>query len=282
MAQTKKQVAKKDNTELATTVGFDMGGYGGAGMEEADKDSFAIPFLVVLQKMSPQVDEAESKYVVGAKPGMLMNSVTEELYDGKSNALVFQPVHYQRRFIHWGNKDAGGGFKGEFTPEEANELIKSGKVVSDEGRLYFVDENGNHDSDDSDLLSDTRNHFGILTNEETGEQETVLISCASSQIKKSKVLMSMLDKAKIDGPNGKMTPPTWANRIRINVVPEKNDKGSWSGIKFTADTEQRFINSQEEFDAGKDFYEQLKKGAAKADYASAADNATEKPEGDKF
>ena len=61
----------------------------GRGMEEADKDSYAIPFLAILQGLSPQIESVE-----GARPGMICNTITNELF---KECLVI-PCYYQRRF----------------------------------------------------------------------------------------------------------------------------------------------------------------------------------------
>jgi hypothetical protein len=80
--KTTKAVVKKDKIDFLADIG--------GGMEGTDKESFAIPFLKVIQKTSPEVDEADAAYNAKAKPGMLMNSVTGELFNGKTG-LTFLP-----------------------------------------------------------------------------------------------------------------------------------------------------------------------------------------------
>ena len=50
----------------------------GKGLEGADKDSFATPFLAVLQAQSPQVVDAT---IEGIKAGLFINSITNELFE---------------------------------------------------------------------------------------------------------------------------------------------------------------------------------------------------------
>lgn len=259
------QAAEEKNTAVA--LAFDMGSDAGAGMETADRDSFAIPFLTVLQKISPQVDEADAKYVEGAKGGQLFNSVTQKLYDGKTG-VIFLPCAYQRRFIHWGARGTdGGGFKGEILPEKAMAMLERGEVREIGGKLYFPEADGSVSEKKSDYLSDTRNHFGILLDTETGETMNCLLSLTSTQIKKSKQLMSLLSAVKVKGANGMVTPPTWANQVRITTVLESNDQGSWYGIRFAP---EGFVASQELYDMGKEFHRMITEGEVKANYAEAA------------
>jgi len=277
----KKDVAKKEeqNTEVAT-MDF-MYEDSGAGMETADKDSFAIPFLSVLQKISPQVDEAEAEYVEGAKAGMLLNTVTQKLYDGKTG-VIFLPCAYQRRFLRWGPRGtADGGFKGEVMPEEAARMKGAGEVIDREGRLYFPLPDGTIDDKKCDHLADTRNHFGILVEEETGEAQQVLLSLGSTQIKKSKMLMSLLNSAKVKGPKGLVTPPTWANRILLTTAQESNDKGTWHGLKVQP-TEPKFVQSKDLYDIGKAFHATITAGEAKVNYETAPGAEKSEEDGGKF
>src|SRR6267142_1183048 len=46
-----------------------LAGQSNVGMEDADRDSFAIPFLVILQKMSPQLDRNDPEYISEAREG---------------------------------------------------------------------------------------------------------------------------------------------------------------------------------------------------------------------
>lgn len=259
-----KEVALKKNTLPA---GINMGADVGKGMEGADKDAYAIPFLTIVQKMSPQVDEDDPKYIEGAKPGMLLNTVTNELFDGKDTGVHFIPCAFQRRFLRWGPRDAGGGFKGEVLPEEASQLQQNEEVQNISGRLYFPDEKGNVDEKACDYLSDTRNHFGLLITP-SGDVQQVLLSLASTQIKKSKQLMTLLDSVKLEGDNGKVTPPTWANKVLLKTIGESNDKGSWAGLRVELDG---FVDSQDLYDAGKSFHDLIARGSYEVNYDVAAE-----------
>lgn len=261
-ASTKKEVATKKEQLPAT---LDFAADAGAGMEGADKDSFAIPFLRVVQKMSPQVDEAEPEFLEGAKPGMFLNSVTNELFDGKKG-VDFYPCAYQRRFLRWGPRSGeGAGFKGEVLPEEVPGMLERGEIVEHERRLYFPNAQGEINVKTCDHLADTRSHFGIAVDSE-GNAMQVLLALTSTQIKKSKQLMSILSNVKVQGPNGKITPPTWANKIRITTVPESNDQGSWHGVKFESDG---FVTDPDLYAAGKEFHAAIASGEAKVNYAEA-------------
>lgn len=235
----------------------------GAGFEEATADAYAIPFLRVLQKGSPEVDENEGAYVKGAKAGMLYNTVTGDLFPGKEGALLV-PCHFQQRFIRWAPRGGGGGFKGEFMPDEVAAMRSNGEVAEgDDGRMYFPDEKGNVDEDECDRLQDTRNHFVLLIDSD-GIGHQALMPLASTQIKKSKQLMAMLGNRRVVVDGELKQRPTYSALLRVTTVPESNDQGSWFGVKFTleGDVEDPMIMAM-----AKEFYKVCAAGKARVDYA---------------
>ncbi|AWD92434.1 hypothetical protein [Xanthomonas phage Carpasina] len=260
---------KVQGTAMAEAPAFiDESDFQGAGFEGVDKDSYAIPFIQVLQKMSPMVDEDDPKYVDGAKAGMLYNTVTGKLYDGRKGIIVI-PSSYKRSYVRWGGRDAGGGFKGEYTPDQIEKMIETGELSQHEGRLYAPDENGKIDVKKSDYVADTRSHYVIIEDEETGETSFAVLALSSTLTKASRNLMTMLQSKKIATAAGLRTPPTYANRVRMTTVAQSNDKGSWSGVKFDL---EGLVTNKAIYEEAKSFYNQVTGGKVKADF-SKADNS---------
>ena len=114
MAQS-KAVAKQKQEDKSLMVSP----YGeediGAGFEGFTADDIAIPFINILQKLSHQVDEDDALHIDGAKAGMLFNTVTEELFDGK-DGIMFIPVHRVHSYSEWVPRDMGGGFVAQHDP----------------------------------------------------------------------------------------------------------------------------------------------------------------------
>jgi hypothetical protein len=267
--ETGKGVALKEDGALAVVdLGvMDESDFGSnAGFEGADKDSFAIPFLQILQKMSPKVDEDHAEYIPGAKAGMLFNTVTGKLYDGKTG-LHIVPCAYKRTYILWGGREGDGGYKGEFSVEEVEALrADETKLKVVDGRYYVPDADGNVHEKKSDYYSDTRSHFVIVIDPETGEYGTAILSLASSQIKSSKKLLTSLQQKKVNTARGLQTPPTFANLVKVTTAGRSNESGSWSGIEFALDG---LVTDKNVYAAAKEFYRTVVAGEVKADYAKA-------------
>ena len=85
------EVTKKSSGALAA-VNFEADAGQGLNMTQED---LALPFLKVLGQLSPECNKRDAKYVKGAEPGMIINTVTNEIYDGVKGIDVV-PVHLQK------------------------------------------------------------------------------------------------------------------------------------------------------------------------------------------
>ena len=269
-------------TELVDTSmsGVDISKYIGAGLEDAGAESFAIPFLRVLQTNSPECDEVNSKYMKGrAKPGMLLNTVTQELFDGETGAL-FIPCHYERRQLRWAPRGTGSqGFRGEVTEVEALQARAAGKLVDHEGRTYFTDD-GKVNDKKNDRLVDTRLHFGLVMSA-NGAPAQVLLSLVSTQIKKSKLFNSM-QRERTRVVEGKVLPePSFLYAYRLTTIKESNDMGSWYGVHIALEGQ---VPNSAIFQFGAQFYEALRRNEVKVDLAASggAEDASPAGDPDKF
>jgi hypothetical protein len=268
---TKAEVAEvKQTTTALALADVDFAADAGAGMEGATAESFAIPFLSVLQKSSPQVDEADGAYIEGAKAGMFYENVTNGMHDGKTGILVV-PCSYRRVFLRWGPRGGeGAGFKGEMLPEVVAQLRAEGKIVDLDGKLFFPLPDGSVNDKKCDRVADTRNHYVLLLDEKTGAWTQALVSLTSTQIKKSKMLMSAMASVKLSGPSGMYTPPTFANKVRVQSIPESNDKGTWHGVKFELAGR---VDRAEVYAAAKAFHASVSAGSVEVKYEGAAESS---------
>ena len=197
------QVTKKQSGALQV---IDFAADANVGLEKMTASDLAIPFISLIQKTSPQIEEID-----GAKPGMIFNSVTNKLY----KEITVLPCGYKRSFVEWKPREKGGSYVGEHTPD--SEL--AGKPRNDRGEVVL--ENGN-------ILVETAYQFILLI--DGNNAETAVISMSSTQLKKARRWNSMMMGLKVPHPNGTMvTPASFSHMYKISSVQEKNDKGSWHG-----------------------------------------------------
>lgn len=258
-----KIVAGVKNTAVAAMYEQDAGG----GFEQADKDSYAIPLLSILQAGSPQVKKSDGAYISGAEEGSLYNSVTQDVING-DEGLEVVPCYYQRRFIRWGAREAGGGFKGEYAPNDP--ILQEARNI--DGRLLFPDAMGAFNEKTSDVLMDTRNHY-VLVLQADGSFTSALISMSSSQVKKSRQWMSKMEGLRFKRGDGTLfTPPMFSHAYKLTTVPESNDQGSWYGWKVETG---KPVDDAGLYQAGKAFRDAISAGEVKVQQPVAPAHADE-------
>lgn len=240
-------------------TGVVLTGDDAAGFEGMTQEDFNIPFLVILQKGSKQVDEDSGQAIPGAKAGMFFNSVTQELYDGKKG-LVFIPCHRDHQFVEWVPRNDGGGFVATHKPEDPRVVAlrqEQGKF----GKLEMETDEGLHD------LVETFYVFGLLVKED-GSHEYVVLSFSSTQIKAYKNWMTTARaQTRMDG-NRRITVPLFGHRYRLTTIPQDNKKGSWQGWRIMFDgssaLDARLDENSELYQAGKAFRDLAVSGVVKA------------------
>ena len=203
------EVAKTTSGELAT-VNFEADAGQGLNMTQED---LALPFLKVLGQLSPECNKRDAKYVEGAEPGMIINTVTNEIYNGEKGIDVI-PVHYKRQYIEWQDRGESQGAPVKIY-EAGDDLPKTTRDKFNKDRLA----NGNY-------LENTASHFVVVLGK---SPTTALISMKATQLKVSRKWNSMMMGIKVQGKNGLFTPPTYSHIYNLKTVQMSNDKGTWFG-----------------------------------------------------
>lgn len=207
----KTEVATKTTSNaLAIMADFEQDASG--GFDNMTQEDFALPFLRLLTNTSPEVGEVD-----GAMPGMILNTVTGQLYDGKKGIVVV-PCAYVRQYIEWAPRGSGSGAPIAIYPATSDVLSRTHREPG-ENKDYL--DNGNY-------IENTANHYVMVVNDD-GAPEAALISMKSTQLKKSRKWNSMMMSAKLMGKNGPYTPPMFSQMYRLTTQAESNDKGKWFG-----------------------------------------------------
>ena len=252
----KVMAKKEEKTTAMAQLQMDFEADQGAGFEQADKDAYAIPFLAILQSGSPQCKKSDGAYIKGAEEGMLHETVCGAIYPGDAGLSVV-PVYYRRAFVEWRDRDeGGGGFAAEHDAAKGAELLRT-TAKNEKGQDVLP--NGNY-------LVDTRYHY-VLVLLPDGNWKPALITMTSTQLKKSRRWMTVMDAIKLTrGDGSKFTPPMFSHQYRATTVPEKNDKGSWFGWKIEL---ERTIDDASLYSAAKSFRDAISKGAVKVQQPQA-------------
>lgn len=208
----KSEIVAENNIDLEM-IEKDSGG----GFEEADSSAYAIPFVALLQSLSPQIKKNKSEYIDNAEEGMFFNTVTRELY-GESFVIV--PCLYKRDFVEWIPRDQGGGFVGKYDPDDP--------VVTASER----DQDGHIRTQAGNDLMDTR-YFYCLIVKDDSSFEPVVLALASTQVKRATAFNTRMRNLRIQGKDEKLiNPPMFAYKYIVSSRPEETNGYSYMGWSF--------------------------------------------------
>jgi hypothetical protein len=237
------QVAEKKSAGLPANMFEDDAakGLGAIGQED-----LALPFLKILGQLSPEVNKRDGKYVEGAEPGMIFNSVSGELYDGVKGIDVI-PCFYKLEYIEWKDRGEGLGAPVAIYDSSSDIMSKTKPDANYKDRLP----NGNY-------IEKTASHFVIVSGD---SPSTALISMKSTQLKISRKWNSMMSGIKMKGANGMFTPASFSHIYKLKTTQMSNDKGTWFGWEVS---KVGPVTDKGLYDQAKGFSENISKGSVKA------------------
>jgi hypothetical protein len=233
----------------------------GRGLETVTQQDLALPFLAVLQAMSPQVQRGQEKYVKGAQAGDFFNTVTGETYtgydeDGDADGVRLIPCYFEKAYNLWVPRDEGGGFRGSF-PTRADA----------ERAAAELEENVD--------IVDTANHY-CLIEQEDGSWTEAVFSMTSTKLSTSRQWNTIMKQQKmVDETTGeKFTPPSFMRVYHGTTVVKTNDKGTFYVPKIVPDA---WVEDETIFEQAENFYRMFVDQGVKVSYDNA-DLAMSDPE----
>ena len=229
----------------------------GDGLQNVTTADMAIPFLRILQQMSPQVSKRDGAYVEGAEEGQIFNTVTGELWD-PDVGLVFIPCAFNYRTIEWKDRDEGGGIVSSF-PRGA------------ELPAYETDKKNKMRTADNTILSPTAEHYGILYDPASGYMEQAVIAMSSTQLKHSRKWNSLMQQQTVKTKQGNKQAPSYSRMYRLKTVGESNDQGNWSNWSISIEGP---VTDIEVYRSAKAFAKSVNAGEIQAKHTSPADEET--------
>jgi hypothetical protein len=238
-----EQVPQNTALEVVPDYGEDAG----AGFEDISKGELLVPWLALLQSLSPIVVEEK------AKSGQFLNTATGHLWE-RETGLLFVPALRKHYWAEWVPRNEGGGFRGHHEGG-SREVLTSKKDPERFGRRVL--ENGNH-------LVETYYVYGLVCNEDGSIDTPIGIAFSSTKIKPYRGWLSKLHMF------GKNKIPLYANLVRITAKLEKNDKGTFYVPVLSPAVDGNLAKSllpqsDERYQQAKAFAAQIESGDAKID-----------------
>lgn len=219
----KSETRKAEEKEKVAQDADFMESLAGQGFENMGASDFQIPFLRILQPLSPQVLDGD-EHVEGAKPGFFYNSLTGKVYGNEINII---PLKCITEWLVWG-KDRG--------PIKNRVPVGSIPTLGD----IFT----GLTTPDGDDVVETMTIYLLV--EGYIEEGPVAFPLSKTNLRHAKKINTMLHATFL--PSGKRAPyfsSVWTLRTTAN----KNEKGTWYalGVKGKTNVERKRWITKDEF-----------------------------------
>ena len=200
----------------------------GVGFEEVTSSDLQIPFVRIIQALSPQLKKNDPAFIAGASQGDIFNTVTNKVWGAEDGVLVL-PVFFAMKFLEFVPRNQGGGFLGEFSAD-SNE-VRTAVRDKDSGMELLT--NGN------ELVRSAQHYIKIV--HEDGNLENAIVDMKKTQLKKSRLWLSMMMMQKHNG----------------KTVEDGNDKGSWGSWSISLEGR---VSSLEAYNDAKELHGSISRG----------------------
>jgi hypothetical protein len=227
------------------------------GFEQIDGSTISIPFIRILQKLSPQLDKQKPEYIEGAEEGQVFNTTTRDVYGNEFRCIV---LRFEHIYIEW--KPNRGGFVKYHSVENAERLAEDTSVF---GNWRVNDPTKK--PEERNILQE--NYVYMILVEGHENEGPVVLSLASSMLKTAKVWNRLMTTHVME--NGEKARPYYLI-WRMKTEYKKNDKGTWYTPNVFFDS---YVNAVQ---YAMTKQERLALPAAKIDYSRGLEAPN--PEGD--
>ena len=251
-------VTKKSNTNVSNILD-DILETAGEGVDY-ETSELQIPFIRVIQALSPQIKKSDAAFIKGAEQGDLFNTVTGEVWKGEEGINVI-PCYQETKHLEFTPRDQGGGFVGELPAGDPN-ILKTTRQGAKETLP-----SGNE-------LVKSDQHYCMVLNKD-GSAQPAIVDMKSTQLKISRRWKTQIAMQKIADKNGVMrTPALFATIWNLKTVEESNDMGTW--YNYTVEKVD-LVKDKNLFIDAKNFRSSVESGAAKAVPEEAVTESDEAP-----
>lgn len=200
--------------QVAQTT-YDWSKTGVTGFEATRQEDMGIPFLQILQDLSPQIKKTDPNYatkkIEGAQPGDVINSLSNTIiYRLGGDPIDFVCYYHERLYVEW--KAKRGGFVkahknatilNECTRNEDNEnILRNGNVIMETSYFYG---------------------YAIIS----GEKLPCVIGMTSAGLKEARNWLNMMTSIRLDAPGGKYCPPIFSHVYQLSTVLKTKDRNAW-------------------------------------------------------
>lgn len=227
----------------------------GKGVSKDASDNI-VPLVYILQALSPAVNARNPDYVQGAVVGdILLKHAPQPLIKGEEGFL-FQPCYFEKEFVEWVVRSAGGGFVGRHA-----EMPADVKEVPDEknpNKKKYIRANGNE-------IIETRYHIGFVIQPDKAPMPYV-IPMSSSGHTISRQFMFLMGTKMI----GNDVAPSYAGLYRFTTKERTKGADTWMTWSIK---DEGWVQSEDDYNRGAALFAAFESKSLSVDKNDAVNHA---------
>ena len=251
------QVAQRKTTQVvASELDKMLEADAGVGLENITTEDMQIPFIRIIQALSPQLQKDDPLYIKGAEQGDIFNTVSQEIYK-QDEGVTLVPAFFEKKFLEFQLRSSGGGFVRELAADD-----KDITMTSREDTIEMLP-NGNE-------LVRTHQHL-VIAKSADGTIAPCVLDMKKTQLKVSRRWNTLKNSARLPS---RALMPIYGTAWQLTTVLEANDRGKWFNYKLdrihdiTPEIENMMLEAR-------NMYQGVSKGEVKMAAAPADDMAKE-------
>jgi hypothetical protein len=226
----------------------------GKGVSTSADDNI-VPFVGIVQTLSPQLKPRHEKFIKDAQVGMiLLKGATPPVVDGENEGIVVQPCAFDKAWVEWVPRAKGGGFVTRHPYDQKPDDIVVKPDLENPKKMKMFRPNGNE-------IIETRYHFVLIGG------APYVIGFTSSGHTVSREWMDLMNKQKTGG----KTDPSWRHSYRLTTKLRTKNDNEW--FVFSAEKVDGWVPTTEEYLLGRALNKSVMAGVKVA----AAEDGEEAP-----
>lgn len=266
-ATTKKAVANTKESQVPAE--YDYGDAGGAGFETTTADDIGIPYLAVLQALSPQLRKKDTQYVEGAEAGHLFNTVTKEC----SSSLVIVPCAILKEYVAWADRKEDGSGGGPYGRFDLDDPVVKQAIADNGGERIGGDGLFTMIGGKRRILVETHYVYSLVLDEDASNVVGyIVVPFSSTKLSVKKNWLGAINALK-----GVINPPLFAFVCKFSTQEQENEHGHFFNFDIQPYNdnwrESLLPKSSPIFATGEAFYKAVMGGEVKV--AEGTERATQ-------
>lgn len=213
----------------------------GAGMETLDSQE-SMPLLKVLNKLSPEVDADDEKYIDGAKPGDILFAFDQRILE---QPVEFVVLAQRSCYAEWRPRSEGGGF----VAHHPRDIIEHPDYKKGSDKSEYDEFLGSNE------LIFTM-YYMIKFKDGNDDWTDAVLAFTKAQLRSAGRLLARLIRRFKYKDDIECVPATFSRSYLLKTFQDKNDQGKWynfsvePGHVFDFDKDEdvltAFLDRQEE------------------------------------